>query len=1171
MRISDLSFGTPAELQPAVTLQAADSPCLEERFSALAREWPDRMAVGDASGAMRFAELDALSAAIARFILSRGFAPETPVGVMCGRSRLFVAAALGIWRAGAVYVPIDPGLPLGRRRQMLTNCAAPLLIVDGARAGDARHLQYACPALAELLCPDIDVFDDAVETPGELMSQELWNHVTADAADGSWKSYFDGRPMGAELLAQLADNLLRKTADALQGGKGRVLDIGSGAGVVARALMSRCGQYSAVDLSRRELDRLESLAQRNGAGVETHQMEAIDIHLLAGGYDLITLNSVIENFPGYNYLRRVLDHALAALNEGGTLFLGGVWDLARKPRFLDDLRAHAEESGSAAGLLRLEAAQELFVPRAYFDEWAQLCAGEVRIEFSRPVIDSRELADYRYDVRISKLSASPPELGRAQASRHGAPALRQASPAQMAHCGPNHAAYIIYTSGTTGAPKGVVVEHGSLLNLADALLETVHARARGDMPGHAALLASFSFDASLQQMLASVLGGYALFVVSDELRKDPAALHDFLEENRIDVCDGTPSLFSLLCDHWIDHGLSTSVSTFVLGGEALHIDHLTRFFSCPGHRGACVFNAYGPTECCVDASLHRFDFGNHRDCVAPPIGRPLPHTAISVRGRNGEALPPGIPGELWVGGAGLARGYFGDSALSALRFVEADGSRWYRTGDIGRCRDDGVLFYVGREDQQVKVGGYRVEIGEVEAVLNRCPSVRQAVVRADDFGGNGVQTLAAYYVGRGETDPTGIRAYLTNHLPAYAIPSHFVELDALPVTSSGKVDRLSLPSPVRAAQLGGRDARPCRVPAGEVEERLAAIWAQLLGRPIADADADFFEQGGHSVLGIRLISLIEKQFGRRLSLSRLFKSPTISALAAALAEASSAATAYTPIVPLEAHGSGTPIFLFHPVGGSVFCYQTLAKLLAGPRPIYAVEAPGFSADWPQMPTVEDMAGNYLQAILGQGRHKEIIFGGWSFGGLVAFEAARQFRAAGGGVGGLILIDTVADNRVARELMLQDEAAMLARLFSEHLPVSEDDFRSRTGDDRVDYLIRVGVENGMLPAGFEPGQMRRLLQTFHNNALASARYDAPAAPGRALLIRPLQTSRSAFTLPEDPLQGWEARLADGIDLRWVRGNHETMLTDGLVAETAEHIRRYLAENSVRREDETVSGR
>jgi len=297
MKIADFVFDPPSA-PPAPTSETARDPrSLEERFLEVVRARGGQTAVADTCGSMTYEELEAGSAAIARFILARELAPGTPIGVMCGRNRLFVEAALGIVRAGAVYVPLDPSLPFARRQQMLRNCAAPLLITDAARAGEARRLQYACPALTELLCPNVGEFDSVIEKPGDLMSLELWDHVTAEVTDGSWKSYFDGQPLDATLLEALAANLLNKTDLALAGGQGRVLDIGSGAGVVARALISRCAHYTAVDLSRRELERLEAFALEIGAQVETHQMEAIDIHLLAGGYDLITLNSVTENFP----------------------------------------------------------------------------------------------------------------------------------------------------------------------------------------------------------------------------------------------------------------------------------------------------------------------------------------------------------------------------------------------------------------------------------------------------------------------------------------------------------------------------------------------------------------------------------------------------------------------------------------------------------------------------------------------------------------------------------------------------------------------------------------------------------------------------------------------------------------------------------------------------------
>lgn len=1154
MKISDLAFTPPREAEPEPTLPPGNEPTLEERFADIRRRYPDRIALADETGRLSYAELDALSGDIARFILQLGLGAEPPVAVMCGRSNLFTAAALGIWRAGAIYVPLDPGLPRKRREQMLNNCAAPLLITDAAHVDDAQRLQYACPALAHLLCPEVEQFEQAVEAPGDLMSLELWDHVTAADADGSWKSYFDGRPLAGELLQGLADNLVRKTAAQLHPDS-RVLDVGSGAGAVAKSLLARCGHYTAVDLSRRELDRLERLAREPGAAaLDTHQMEAIDLHLLpAAHYDLVTLNSVIENFPGYNYLRRVLEHALRALRDDGTIFLGGVWDLDKKPQFLEDLRHYGEQGNGWSGLMRLEGATELFVPRAFFEDWAAHRPEALEISFTTPDLPGRELTDYRFDVTIRKLGGAPRSDAPLQTVRHGAAALRQARPATPVAAEPAAAAYIIYTSGTTGEPKGVVIEHHSLLNLADALLATVYAPRWGEAPVRVALLASFSFDASLQQIAAALLGGHTLYVVSDALRRDPPQLHRFLERHKIDVCDGTPSLFALLTDFWLDEGQSSAVDTFILGGEALRADHLQRFYGIPAHRDSRLFNAYGPTECCVDATLHGIDFERHRDFASPPIGRPLANLEVSIRDRRGARLPDGVPGELWIGGRGIGRGYYGDADLTETRFVPAEGRRWYRTGDLVRRQADGLLFFVGREDHQVKVGGYRVELGEIEAVLNRCPLVREAVVVADDFGGSGVRTLAAYLVPAGELDAAQIRAYLAIHIPAYAVPSYFVGLPSLPVTVSGKIDRKSLPSPVQASAAD--TARRRRPPSGPVEERLAGLWRQLLGRAVDDAESDFFELGGHSVLAIRLISLIEKAFGRRLSLSRLFKASTIAALAGLLEEADGPQAAASPVIPLATEGDGTPMVLFHPVGGHVLCYRPLAQQLAAHHPVYAVEA-AVNGDRPQLPRVEEMATSYLDALgetIGNG---PVVFVGWSFGGLVAFEAARRFSAGGGTVEGLILLDSVADNRATRELMQKDEAAMLATLFSEQLPVSEEQLRAHTGDERLAFLIRVGTQQGLLPADCGPQRMRQLLQTYHNNALAAARYRAPVSDGRALLIRPTVASAAALNIPDDPLQGWGTLLTGGVTLRWISGTHESMLKDHAAAELAAHMRAYL---------------
>lgn len=1176
MKISDIVFPistdiktypSPGMLQDIVINTAQekalnDPSSIEEGFRAVCLRYPERIALADDKNTMTFSELDRYSAAIAGFILEKELPPESPVGVMCSRSWLFVASFLGIIRSNAVYVPLDPLLPLKRREIILIDCKARFLITDSRFAGDAGRLEYACPELTWLLCPDVESFEDAIEKPGELMSIELWNHVTSEVADGSWKSFFDDQPLSVSVLTELAANLYEKTKSRL-GLKSRVLDIGSGAGKVAQTLMAHCQQYTSIDLSRQELGRVEKIAlEFKHLGVDTHQMEALDINLLSlKEYDLVVLNSVIENFPGYNYLRRVLDRAIEILRDEGILFVGSVWDMEKKSLFIADLKQNGEITGNFSGMVRLEQGDELFVPKSFFMEWASTCSKTVEVNFSRPKIDSRELCSYRFDVIIRKNKEIKKEPREIPITRYGSSALsisaaHEKEESDFPPLSLTSAVYMIYTSGTTGKPKGVVIEQEGLLNLYDGLNRLVYGRPGDDNDEKLQLaqLASFSFDASLQQITAALLGGHSLHIVPDTIKTDPRALHHFLETRAIDLCDGTPSLFSLLTDFYLDEKLVCPVDTFILGGEVLSSDLLAQYFSIEGHKACRIFNAYGPSECSVDATIYEFNRSNHKDYGLPPIGYALPNTEITVRGKKHEILPEGMPGELWIRGKGVAREYFGDDVLTDSRFVMSGGARWYRTGDIGRFVKDHLFFFNGRDDHQVKVGGFRVEIGEIETVLNACPLVDRAVVTADDFSGNGVKTLACFFVPAGQLDLPRIKEYLQGHLPAYAIPTHYVTMTCLPLTSNGKIDYYSLPSPVKIVDsLGAQKTRPL---SGPIEEQIAGLWESLLGRKIESAESDFFELGGHSILGVRLISLMEKSFGKRLSLSHLFKATTIEAQAKLIDSSLADHCEYTPLIPFSTKGTAPPIFLFHPVGGHALSYRPLANILADRYPVYGVEAPGIHSDSPWLLSVEEMADMYLAQIIKEFPGRPVIFAGWSFGGLVAYEAVRKFELQGGKVKGLILLDTVVDNRMAREMIQKDEAAMLAKLFSETLPVTETSLRKKTGDERLNYLIALGVKNGMLPTGFGLKKMRRMLQIYHGNALAAARYSPVKSKGKALLIRPSEIFASAMNMPDDPMQGWESLLVGGIELNWMKGNHKSMMMEHSAQELAGFIYRYL---------------
>ncbi|MFJ9766979.1 amino acid adenylation domain-containing protein [Streptomyces erythrochromogenes] len=435
----------------------------------------------------------------------------------------------------------------------------------------------------------------------------------------------------------------------------------------------------------------------------------------------------------------------------------------------------------------------------------------------------------------------------------------------------SHAAYVIYTSGSTGRPKGVVVRHGGLANLLAFHREETIAAARQAHPGRRfrfAQAASLSFDTALEALLWMV-AGHELHLLDDDLRRDAAAIVRHVELTGADVLDVTPGQAERL----VEEGLLDRCppALLMVGGEALGQSLSTTLTAAAD---TVVLNMYGPTECTVDALYHRLA-GDPR----PLIGRPLPGLRAHVLDAGLRPVPPGVPGELYLSGAGLARGYLGRSALTAERFVAdpfAAGERMYRTGDLARRRPDGRVEYLGRTDHQVKVRGFRIEPGEIETVLAAHPDVLQAAVLPHRDGTDAAAgtRLVAYVVTRTPLDAAALRAHTAAALPDYMVPAAFTALDELPLNVNGKLDRSALPAPDFAAPAGGRAARTAH------EEILCGLFGEVLGLtgPVS-ADDDFFALGGHSLLATRLLSRVRAALGAELGIRDVFEAPTVAGLA----------------------------------------------------------------------------------------------------------------------------------------------------------------------------------------------------------------------------------------------------------------------------------------------------
>jgi len=453
---------------------------------------------------------------------------------------------------------------------------------------------------------------------------------------------------------------------------------------------------------------------------------------------------------------------------------------------------------------------------------------------------------------------------------------------------PENAAYVIYTSGSTGRPKGVVVQHGSAVNLVYALDEAVYREADGL---RVSLNAPLVFDGAVKQWV-QLLRGHTLYVVPEAERLSPERMLAWLGATGVEVLDCTPTLLKGLLAAGMSDGPHPAPRTLLSGGEALDAATWARLAALPETE---VFNVYGPTECTVDATAGSVREHPH----APTIGRPIPGTRVAILDDRLRPVPFGVAGEIHLAGPRVARGYLGDPARTAEKFVPdpfggVPGARMYRTGDVARFGEDGEVEYLGRDDGQVKVRGVRIELGEVEAVLREHPRVEAAV--ASVFEADGDAQLVAYFVarraaaGNDEGDEDGalqgeLRDFLRTRLPEFMVPAMVVPLAEVPLTRSGKTDRRALPDP---RELLKRRRAAYVAPTGELEAAIAGIWQEVLGVERVGIHDNFFDLGGNSLLVVQAYDRLVEAVGERITLVELFQYPTVTLLAGRLGSADAA-------------------------------------------------------------------------------------------------------------------------------------------------------------------------------------------------------------------------------------------------------------------------------------------
>lgn len=687
---------------------------------------------------------------------------------------------------------------------------------------------------------------------------------------------------------------------------------------------------------------------------------------------------------------------------------------------------------------------------------------------------------------------------------------------------PESLAYAIYTSGSTGVPKAVLVTHRSLTNAMESF------RSEPGMSERDLVLTvtTLSFDIAALEIFLPLICGARLAVAPREAQKDGVALAKLIDRLHPTYLQATPAGWRML----IDAGWRGSENlTITCGGEVLPRPLAEALLT----RGARVFNLYGPTETTIYSTMERV----RQDTPSVPIGRPLANVRVYVLDAHREPVPVGVAGELYIGGTGVARGYWKQPELTRERFLPDPfagnpGARMYRTGDLVRWLPDGRLDYLCRLDDQVKLRGFRIELGEVEAALAAHPSLEAAAaaVRKD--------TLVAYCVWRDgrAADSGALRTFLTARLPGYMLPTRFVAISSLPLLPNGKVDRGAL-----AAIEEPRAARDGTAPRDETERRLAAIWEELLGTAPMGIDDHFFELGGHSLLAARAAARIEEAFGKRVPLATLFEAPTIAQLA--------------PLVRGEAHALWPPhIAPIQPAGkrpvfwvlGGAAKYLPLAEHLGPEQPVLGVlledsDAPRFAPPC----RFETIAAEMVRLMRQQQPRGPYYLGGHSLQGLCAFEAAQQLLAQGEEVRLLVLFDAYLPAAVRVQcgfaVRVRTQWAVLWRLIERGRYREAWAFALKVAKDVATRPWRVPVER--------PSE-----SIWDAQWVAAAGYRPRPYAGRILFLqaRDQPGAHLASRL------GWDKLAERGLDLRLVAGEHSNLLDGGNAAAVAEVLRAALAE-------------
>lgn len=680
--------------------------------------------------------------------------------------------------------------------------------------------------------------------------------------------------------------------------------------------------------------------------------------------------------------------------------------------------------------------------------------------------------------------------------------------------------YIIYTSGSTGKPKGVMLEQRNLLHL------FAGARHKFDFHNNDVwtLFHSFSFDFSVWEIWGALLYGGSLVIVPGTATHMADEFYRLLIKHKVTILSQTPSAFYQLAIIAVSYKQKLFLRFIVFDGEVLAPKIIQLWSASYAQRETKLINMYGITETTVHLTYCEIMPAKLIDGLRYPIGKGLPGVGLYILDKNLQPVPRGMLGELYVSGNFLARGYL-DQELTSKRFINMslDGKkvlRLYRTGDLVRRLDGGDLDYFGRLDNQIKLRGFRIELDEISTWVEKYPGITHAITKMVKIGETN-ECLATYVLteDKKRIEAQALKDYLSAYLPDYMIPAVFIFLRDFPLGSNGKVDMRALPPP-NLALANANNFVPPRTP----EEKIVAdIWKNVLQLDTIGIHDNFFTLGGHSLLALQVLLQIKQHFKTELPVRAVLDAATVAELASYITEDQdaqhntalySAKPQRSCLVLLQPQGNKTPLFLVHPVGGTVFWYVPLAKYLDSTRPLYGIQDPGVeNLDQIPLTTIEEMASFYLAAIQSVQPHGPYLLGGASGGAIISFEMARQLLAKGERVEFLGLLD----GWVPHPIQLKHEEVFEAMMRRQYNTMREKYVAK--GIDRAEKLLRLQWQRVQMLDKYRIGSVSIKLTLF-----------------KAHEVTPI------YQAYESPLNHWESCSACPVELHRVPGDHETMFQE-----------------------------